>query len=301
MQKRLRQESPEAKTYLDAINLFEDLTGLRLTIHDLTHRLWQFLPEDRFSHTHPLCQVVKNTLIGSDCKVFEISRFRPEAHKWKSGRTHRCHAGLVEIVVSVFDKGQLLFVLFAGPGQIDDSVTLDYEAPLSKFGPKFQEPRVRPYKENLKVITKKSLSQIREGLHQLGSRLRCLYLDYQERIEFHQNNYLGTIDQFQRKELIHQFAFEHHHQNIGVKDLSQVLCLSSERTRHVVGEIFGKSFNQLVREYRITAAEALLLNTQKSVEQISEECGFSNSSRFGQYFKQKHGVNPNRWRWINQG
>jgi AraC-like DNA-binding protein len=301
MQKRLQDQSPEAKATIKAIELFEKQSTLRVTIHDLTHRLWQFLPESRFSHTHPLCQLVKSTLLGSKCKIFEIDQFRSQAHLWKSGRIHRCHAGLVEVAVPIFHDHTLLFVLFGGPGRINSSLDLDYEFTQVKIASQFEKTHIEPHKKDLVLFSNETIEPIREALHQLGARLRCLYLDYHERYNQSSGPKAGTIDQFQRKELIHQFVFDTYQKKIRVKDLATLLCLSTERTRHVVVETTGKTLHQLVKEYRITASEALLLNTQKTIQQICDECGFAQPGRFSYYFKAKHGVSPQRWRYINQG
>ena len=47
---------------------------------------------------------------------------------------------------------------------------------------------------------------------------------------------------------------------------------------------------------RLTKAKELLLNTKKSVGEISEACGFSSSNYFGLIFKQKEGLSPAHYR-----
>ncbi len=47
---------------------------------------------------------------------------------------------------------------------------------------------------------------------------------------------------------------------------------------------------------RLTKAKELLVGTQKSVNQISEECGFSSPNYFGLIFKQKEHLSPMHYR-----
>ena len=47
---------------------------------------------------------------------------------------------------------------------------------------------------------------------------------------------------------------------------------------------------------RLTKAKELLLNTKKSVNEISELCGFSSSNYFGLIFKKKENLSPANYR-----
>jgi transcriptional regulator GlxA family with amidase domain len=47
---------------------------------------------------------------------------------------------------------------------------------------------------------------------------------------------------------------------------------------------------------RISKAKELLINTKKSVEEISEQCGFSSSNYFGLIFKRKEMLSPIQYR-----
>ena len=51
-----------------------------------------------------------------------------------------------------------------------------------------------------------------------------------------------------------------------------------------------------VSELRITAAEKLLDNTDKTIEEIAEICGFSSASYFGLAFKKERGRSPSNYR-----
>ncbi len=67
---------------------------------------------------------------------------------------------------------------------------------------------------------------------------------------------------------------------------------------------FSKKFRQLTgfgfKEYligvRIKAAENLLSNSDLSICEISEKCGFSSSNYFGDIFKKIKGCSPSEWR-----
>ena len=56
------------------------------------------------------------------------------------------------------------------------------------------------------------------------------------------------------------------------------------------------SVMKYVSELRITAAEKLLDNTDKTIEEIAEICGFSSASYFGLAFKKERGKSPSNYR-----
>lgn len=81
-------------------------------------------------------------------------------------------------------------------------------------------------------------------------------------------------------------------------DVSDILPLNRTYISRVFNEGFGKSFSDVVRDYRIREAEWMLLNRKDiPVGQIGELCGFSSPSVFHRAFVQSHdGLTPNRYR-----
>ena len=67
------------------------------------------------------------------------------------------------------------------------------------------------------------------------------------------------------------------------------LCMSFNKTMHC-------SVMKYVTELRISAAQKLLDNTDKSIEEIAELCGFSSASYFGLAFKNERGKSPLNYR-----
>ena len=58
----------------------------------------------------------------------------------------------------------------------------------------------------------------------------------------------------------------------------------------------GFTPREYIENYRITVAGKLLCTTQKTVEEISEKCGFSSSSCFIRAFRRSEGVTPSEYR-----
>ncbi len=58
----------------------------------------------------------------------------------------------------------------------------------------------------------------------------------------------------------------------------------------------GKTFAQLLCEFRMRRAEKMLLHTDFSIEKIVETVGYTDKSRFYRNFKAMYGVSPVKYR-----
>ena len=57
----------------------------------------------------------------------------------------------------------------------------------------------------------------------------------------------------------------------------------------------GRTFSAILRELRMTRAEALLSGTTLSIEEISAMLGYANSSNFYKAFREQYGTTPREW------
>ena len=55
---------------------------------------------------------------------------------------------------------------------------------------------------------------------------------------------------------------------------------------------------EIERELRSTKAEELLCETDLSITEVAQQCGYNDSNYFSTVFKQTHGLSPSQWqRW----
>ena len=79
-------------------------------------------------------------------------------------------------------------------------------------------------------------------------------------------------------------------------DLSVELLSSS--LGYSTRQFYRKLKNDIIREYRLTIVERLLLTTQLSIEEIMDKTGFSNRGTFYKAFAQKFEMTPKQYRNI---
>ncbi|KOY14914.1 AraC family transcriptional regulator [Paenibacillus xylanivorans] len=86
---------------------------------------------------------------------------------------------------------------------------------------------------------------------------------------------------------------------ITVSELASRHFLSESNLRKKFTETVGVSPKQYIINLRLMEAKRLLQQTNKAVEMISSEVGFTSSSRFYDYFVRSVGVTPLEWRLQN--
>lgn len=95
---------------------------------------------------------------------------------------------------------------------------------------------------------------------------------------------------------IKNYIYDNHHNKLSLSDLANSLGYSKE----YLCKIFKKSTNKTIIEYynsqRIQEAESLLIYTNKTIGEISEDLGFNDQSYFTKMFIQQKSTTPNKFR-----
>jgi AraC-like DNA-binding protein len=81
---------------------------------------------------------------------------------------------------------------------------------------------------------------------------------------------------------------------------AEKLCITPKHLTLVIKEKSGKTALDIIEEYVITECKALLLSTNKSIQQISDTLNFPSQSVFGKYFKRNTGMSPKEYRNLSE-
>lgn len=93
-----------------------------------------------------------------------------------------------------------------------------------------------------------------------------------------------------------QLIEKYYMQERGVEFYADKLCLSPKYLSAVSKSICGYTVQELVFKAIIRKSISLLKNTQKDIQEISNEFGFPNASYFGTFFKKQMGISPQQYR-----
>ncbi|KAB1435712.1 helix-turn-helix domain-containing protein [Candidatus Galacturonibacter soehngenii] len=88
--------------------------------------------------------------------------------------------------------------------------------------------------------------------------------------------------------------------SLSLSEIAEKLGTNSTYLSKLFKENMGVNFNDFINSYRIDAAKFLLNNTDKKIEQISNETGFNSQQNFIRVFKKIEGVAPGQYRKAKQ-
>jgi len=279
-----------------AIDAFERIHHMDVTVHDLVGNLSPFLRPERFHHRSPLCLAVKAEGRLDACIQFDITRLRHDLAGLPEGRIHICHAGLAECAVPVFDAGKLSWILFAGPrlpgaGLRSAERTRLIPFPKSPWGKDAAAPA---------TLDEEEAQLILEHLRQLAARLRCWAAELKPSrrpaspVEFP----LSALTS--RQVQILRFIEEEYAGPVTISMLAKRLCLSESRTSHVVQSSCNTSFRELLVQKRLRVAMELLRQSSMSVLEVALASGFDDVAHFHRLFRQRVGTTPAQYRVSGQ-
>lgn len=108
----------------------------------------------------------------------------------------------------------------------------------------------------------------------------------------------GNEGKYLYVEKIASYLQKHFKEIISIEDVSKALNLSPSYISHTFKESTGYTVMQYLMDYRLIQAKYLIevAGENKTIKEISRECGFESDAHFNRFFKKKIGVTPNEYR-----
>jgi AraC-like DNA-binding protein len=89
---------------------------------------------------------------------------------------------------------------------------------------------------------------------------------------------------------------QHYHENITLKEVSELIPISASRFRHLFIEVTHMRFKEYIAVLRVTEAKKLLLTTELSICDIANEVGYTNINQFYKSFHKHVSMSPHEYR-----
>lgn len=126
----------------------------------------------------------------------------------------------------------------------------------------------------------------------IGSLLFQITMEYERHISAapSADAVIQRIDK--RVEEIKTFISDNLSSDITTMDVADVLHLSKRQINRIVLKEFGTSCNSLIKQVKHKKAQELLLYSDKSIQDIASELGYSNVYSFSKFFKSQEGMPP---------
>lgn len=122
-----------------------------------------------------------------------------------------------------------------------------------------------------------------------------IFMNEQEREPFYQ-----ATTKIDKRVRLERFFSIHHTVKTTLGDLAGYLGLSDRQAARIVKSEFGKTFVEMLTEARIIHAKHELKNSEATIAEIADRCGFSSYEYFNHCFKRKTGSSPTEYRKSNK-
>ena len=100
-------------------------------------------------------------------------------------------------------------------------------------------------------------------------------------------------------ELVEKILSKNIRENLSISHIANELHVSAYYLMHIFKKLTGITIHEYKTSLRIAQAKKLLRNTNKSISEISDMCGFESLPYFSRVFKKAEGVVPSHYRELN--
>lgn len=99
-----------------------------------------------------------------------------------------------------------------------------------------------------------------------------------------------------RIEKVDKYIKENIHQQLMIDEVASLINLSASAFSHFFKKSTNSSFSDYIIDLRLGNASRLLIETERSINDICFDSGFNNLSNFNRTFKRKMGLTPSSFR-----
>lgn len=101
------------------------------------------------------------------------------------------------------------------------------------------------------------------------------------------------------KTRLRQYAEKHYGDKVNAEDLAAAVHCSVAQVFRLTHKYFGMTPANYMNHVRLQYAANMMDSTEKSITEISGECGFSDVSYFSKQFKRLYGISPAKYRKLS--
>ena len=117
---------------------------------------------------------------------------------------------------------------------------------------------------------------------------------------YEQEELKDNKEQLERYHRISKYIFNNYNNNITLQSIAKKEFLSPHYLSHEIKNVTGYSFTDLINLTRVEESVKLLLDTDMSIYELSEEIGFSHTRYFNKHFKIYYNCTPLQFRRKNK-
>ena len=127
----------------------------------------------------------------------------------------------------------------------------------------------------------------------------CILNQFQKNIKEIKSQKIPNYLPEKRVQILLDYIHTHFQEKITIEELAKTTSISKTEVLRCFKTIMGISPISYLNSYRLQRAAHMLINTEKSIQEIAEICGFDDNSYFSKLFKKKYHVTPHDYRFQN--
>lgn len=272
----------------ELLNLFSALKKLHISICDfsglLSHPMLKLEFKNRI-HSKPFCDIAKSTPRGfKTCMRCKNLANQKAINRQQLFYGH-CPYGMFEIGFPIVENGKTLAVIYIGNIVTDreyssrraaltcGKTTVDLNTLSAEFDNACHTSDIQPYLD------------IAEALNSYIKMVRTAFPQP-----------AGSDGKHWLVREMELYAKENFRRPLELKYVSRLYGFNEKYAGRLFKNTAGVSFSQYVNALRLDASEKELRETEKTVLEISMNCGFDNVTYFNRLFKAKYSVTPKEYR-----
>lgn len=314
------------ETVLDNIRkIFYEATGLTISLCDVGETgIVDFYPKDE---RNEFCKIIQSTSEGVRRCLESDSKAIKRASKKREPEIYICHAGLVNVAMSLKVGGKQIGSVFTGQllsrhpsgkhfREIEESVK-DLGPNMAKLKKAYMKIKVFPRdKLDLAVrlislissyIIERELSyalerQLLKEQKKLMDKMKeeeKLRMELKKAMPFLSLDNVSSDSKMRNKRMVKaakEFIESNYNEPINLDMISQAVFLSPNYFSSFFKENTGYNVSEYLTKVRIEKAKDLLKDFKLTVSKISEMVGYEDANYFNQLFKKVEGIPPGEYR-----
>lgn len=312
-------------------NLQEELA--RLTNMAIITVDYKGNPITQHSMCCPFCQSVRsNPQLSKYCQICD-SRGGLEAVRSQKPFIYMCHFNIIDIAIPITVDDKYLGAIMAGQIRLEASAQLDsFEHLLSSQKNALAQEHLRLHQAEYDAIPTLSYEKVQQGaqtLFELSNYIVETAVSKAQLISAYEAFYASTHQaaaamvppELPPDETGHylkvsrsghvnpgdsallpalQYIAENKGQLITQAQMAELCHLSPGYFSRLFTQEMGCNFSHYISAQKIAWSKELLVNTNDSIETISETLGFSSAAYFIKVFKKFEGITPSLYRKYNE-
>ena len=266
----------------ELLNNLQLLTGIWVNIFDADGKDIRL-----FGNATPFCQHIQTDPEGrrrcEDCDARAVEKCAALGRAYQ----YRCHAGLKEIVVPIYDQGVPIAYMVFGQLLDDTPQKQQWEATVKTLG--WYGGDMLELKDAFLQLRQYSEREIRAFTEILEALTHYVLLE-------------GMIHsaQYSDQQKLEMYIDQHYMEKLSLKQISRDLNMGTTKLCAVAKKLSGDgSVTRLISQRRVQAAKRLLLREDIPISTVAERVGFSDYNYFTKIFKSIEGVTPSAYRKRN--